>query len=145
MSATGSKRGADTADAGFTLVEMLVTLAIVGLVAASLASFWPRGADRQALQAAAQTLTADLRLARGQAIARNQTVIVEFDANAGRYGNAAQQRVLPAGVVMAEGTSPQIFFRGDGTTPGGQIPLKAQDRQATVRVTRLSGQVEVVE
>jgi prepilin-type N-terminal cleavage/methylation domain-containing protein len=145
MSVTGSKRPASTPDAGFTLVELMVALAVVAFAAAGLASFWPKSGSRVALQTAAQMLAADLRQARGLAIAHNRTVIVEFNAADARYGNGASQRALPKGVAIAENSAPRIFFRGDGTTAGGEIALQAQARQATVRVARLSGQVMVAE
>jgi len=131
MSATGSK-----ADAGFTLVELLVTLAIVALAAAGMAAFWPQRGGQVALQTAAQTLAAELRQARGQAIAQNRTVVIDIDA---------AQRRLPRGVTIADGSATAIAFRGDGTTAGGDIALQARARQARVRVARLSGQVEVAE
>ncbi len=130
MSATGNK-----ADAGFTLVELLVTLAIVAFAAAGLASLWPNRGGAVVLQTAAQTLAADLRQARGQAIAQNRTIVIEIDAVRGK---------LPKGVSVAGGTEATIFFRADGTTAGGEVALQAQSRQALVRVARLSGRVEVV-
>lgn len=131
MSATGNRR-----DAGFTLVELLVTLAIVAFAAAGLASLWPNRGGAVALQTAAQTLAAELRQARGQAIAQNRTVVIDLEA---------MQRGLPKGVAIAETSSPRIFFRGDGTTAGGEVALKVETRQVTVRVARLSGQVAVTE
>jgi general secretion pathway protein H len=131
MSATGNR-----SDAGFTLVELLVSLAIVALAAAGMASFWPQRGGQLALQTAAQTLAADLRQARGQAIAQNRIVVIEI---------GAAQRRLPKGVTIADGSAATISFRGDGTTAGGEIALQAQRRQATVRVARLSGRVEVAE
>lgn len=124
------------ADAGFTLVELLVTLAIVAFAGAGLAAFWPQRGSQVALQSAAQTLAADLRQARGQAIAQNRMVVIDIDA---------AQRRLPKGVTIAEGSTASISFRGDGTTAGGEIELQAQARQARVRVARLSGQVEVAD
>ncbi|MFN3400988.1 MAG: Tfp pilus assembly protein FimT/FimU [Ferrovibrio sp.] len=131
MSETGNRR-----DAGFTLVELLVTLAIVAFAAAGVASLWPKSGSRVALQTAAQTLATELRQARGQAIAQNRTVVVDLEA---------MRRGLPKGVAIAETSSPRISFRGDGTTAGGEVALQAQARQATVRVARLSGQVAVTE
>jgi prepilin-type N-terminal cleavage/methylation domain-containing protein len=131
MSATGNNT-----DAGFTLVELLVALAIVALAAAGMASFWPSRGGQLALQTASQTLAAELRQARGQAIAQNRTIVVDIDAVRGN---------LPKGVAIADSSAALIFFRGDGTTAGGEVAFRAQSRQATVRVARLSGQVSVVE
>jgi general secretion pathway protein H len=146
MSATGNSRG----DAGFTLVELLVTLTIVAFVATAAAALLPSGGgSAAALQAAAQTLAADLRAARGRAIAEGRSIRMALDREGGRYGMADRgPRPLPGGVALAESAPAEIVFQRDGTTAGGVIALEAQDRtqirRATVQVERLSGRVHVV-
>jgi general secretion pathway protein H len=130
MSATGNKP-----DAGFTLAELLVTLAITAFVASALVAVWPKAQGGTAsLQAAAQALAGDLRATRGRAIAENRVVRVDVP-----------QRNLPAGVALAEASTTEIVFQRDGTTAGGTILLQAQSRRVAVQVERLSGQVRVVE
>lgn len=132
MSATGS----DPRDAGFTLAEMLVALAIAALLAASVVSFWPRQqAGAVALHAAAQTLAADLRLARGLALAENRRVVVELGDFTTRH---------PA-IRLADAAPARVVFQADGTTAGGVIPLVAGNRQLRVQVARFSGRVDVTE
>lgn len=131
MSATGSR-----SDAGFTLVELLVTLAITAFVASALVAVWPKaGGGTASLQAAAQMLAGDLRAARGRAMAENRIVRVDIP----------QLRQLPAGVALAEASETEIVFQRDGTTAGGIILLQAEARRAAVQVERLSGQVRVIE
>lgn len=131
MSATGNRP-----DAGFTLVELLVTLAITAFVASALVAFWPKaGGGTASLQAAAQMLAGDLRAARGRAIAENRIVRVDIP----------QLRALPAGVALADVSTAEIVFQRDGTTAGGTVLLQAPVGRAAVQVERLSGRVTVLE
>src|SRR5215208_5579704 len=87
--------------AGFTLVEMLVVLAILGLALVLVAGFRPplsRGFD---LDATAAELALQLRLVRSEAIAHNGPAAFELDLANHRYrpGTAAA-RPLPAGLLI---------------------------------------------
>lgn len=136
MSATGN-------DAGFTLAEVLVTLAIAALVAASLVSFWPRqqGA-RYAVQAAAQTLAADLRSARGRAIAENRRIDVEIKEDVNGYALSGSFRKLPKEISSSAKPSVIVFYP-DGTTAGGQVELADGEARTTINIARLSGRISV--
>ena len=73
---------ASRARAGFTLVELLVVLVIVGITL-GLASLNAIPSPRQDLQQEAQRLALLLQLARDEAIVRNRPVA--FEANGERY------------------------------------------------------------
>ncbi|WP_020653783.1 type II secretion system minor pseudopilin GspH [Massilia niastensis] len=69
-------------DSGFTLVELLVVLVIIGITL-GLASLNAMPSPRQDLQQEAQRLALLLQLARDEAIVRNR--LVAFEANGERY------------------------------------------------------------
>ena len=138
--------------AGFTLIETMVVLAVIGLAFALIVGHrppWSRGFD---LDATARELLAQLRLVRSEAIASNQAVTVEFDLPARRYqaGDAAS-RELPAGVAIElltvageqRGVAAGIRFHPDGSSTGGRILLADRTRQVVIGVDWLTGRVTI--
>src|SRR5262245_58753515 len=67
--------------AGFTLVELLMVLAIRSLAAALTLPALQRPPDGVRLEAATRTLMSALRFSRAQAISRNTDVIVTLDVD----------------------------------------------------------------
>lgn len=113
---------------GFTLLELVVVLAIAALltVAASLA--WPSGAQRQ-LEQEAQRMAARLEAARAQSRASGQAIAVWVDARGMRFGtaNSHAATIVPwlhsstsaQTVHLVLGPEPviaaqQVQLRGDG-------------------------------
>lgn len=66
---------------GFTLIEMLVVVAIIGILAALAAPSMTRLLERGRLRGAAEQVASDLQLARTEAIKRNQDVKVTFSSD----------------------------------------------------------------
>jgi prepilin-type N-terminal cleavage/methylation domain-containing protein len=118
------------AERGFTLLELLVVLVVLGLVLAAVA---PRFGPREAgLDAAARALAAELERARGRAVdgARIETVGLE-----------ALARAVPAGLrLVAEGPVPLRFFP-DGSAAPGRLRLEAGNGRALLRVEPTTGRV----
>jgi prepilin-type N-terminal cleavage/methylation domain-containing protein len=130
MSATG--------DAGFTLLEMLVVLAITALIAGI-------GFPRMQGQIAAQewrtgvaSVAALLRTARAQALRSGAvtTVSVAPDGHRLHLGDA-EPVVLPASVVV-KSPRPLAFF-GDGSSRGGEIAVRGAGRSVRIRVAPATG------
>src|SRR5437763_9723905 len=87
--------------AGFTLIEVIVTLAILGLALVVVAGYKPPWSSGLGLRGTAAELASGLRLARSEAIARNRAVALDLDVIGHRYqvGTGAERR-LPATISL---------------------------------------------
>lgn len=72
--------------AGFTLVEMMITIAVAAIILAVAVPSFSRSFERQRLRGAAETLVAGIELARSEAVKRNQNIRVAFDRATWCYG-----------------------------------------------------------
>lgn len=74
--------------AGFTLVELVVTLAVVAIISAMAAPSFTSFFDKQRVIDAAEDIYSNLQVARTEAIIRNTNVNIYFDTPTGawRYG-----------------------------------------------------------
>lgn len=124
---------------GFTLIEMLVVLVILGLALGLILTHGPLHSRRLDLDAAARSVAGSLRVARAQAIAQNRVVSVAVGPDAAWPAGIAAPR-LPAGVAIAGGP---IAFAPDGSSSGGIVTLAAGDRRIAVEVNWLTGRVSV--
>jgi general secretion pathway protein H len=142
-----------SAAAGFTLLELLVVLAIVALLAAAAPSVMAKLSPGAQVQALARDLGTSLRAARGRAVATNREAVFTLDVANGTYGvdNQAGGRA-PAGIRLAfvaaqveqiDETAAQIRFFPDGTSTGGRIRVAKQSQSRDVAVDWLTGRVVV--
>lgn len=129
-----------TPQSGFTLVELIVVLAIVGMLTVLVMpsggwlSFGPN------LKSSAIGVSSTLRAARARAVYGNQEVAVVFDTATGRYwpeGAPDTATLLPDTEVhlytvqsaLVNDATGTIRFFHDGTSTGGQVTLR-RDREA---------------
>lgn len=137
--------------AGFTLIEMLVVLAILALVAALLPPLLEGGQARAELTAASRELAAALRETRSLALREGHSEAFLVDSTAGvfRAGPAPARRVAPglalAIVAPADGRTATpvgaIRFFADGSSSGGRLILLQGERRSYVTVDWLTGRV----
>jgi general secretion pathway protein H len=130
------------AERGFTLIEMIVVLVILGLVAGLVLVRGPQRSGTVDLRQASSLVAGALRVARSQAIASNRSVPVRFDPAAAtlRMGSEAARR-LPSGIAMTS-AAPVILFRPDGSSTGGVVELAGRTRTTRIAVNWLTGRVE---
>jgi general secretion pathway protein H len=145
-----SATGSSSRSAGFTLVEVMVVLAIVGLMSAVVALSLPASGDD--LRREGERLAARLAAARDSAILGNRETAAVIDARgyrfeerAGRAWREIDERPLVA-TPWREGTRPgataRIGFDAVGLSEPASVVLVNGEHRARVRVAA-SGEVRV--
>ncbi len=139
-----------TGNRGFTLLELLVVLAIMVLLAGA----WPFAAPRlfptQQLRNEGQKLVAALRSARMTARIGGVPQSLELlDAGAG-YQTSSEPHQLSTGVIaqLRNDTNLRptgVTFFPDGSSTGGVIDLNLPNRTVSVEVGKITGRAELVE
>lgn len=127
--------------AGFTLIEMLVVLAITALVTAIAFPALDRAMRGQAFEGAADAIELGLRQARADAVARGRPVRFAMGADRRSVVVGGGTIAIPIGTVVTLPTQGLAFF-GDGTSNGGRIDLVGAGRQRRLVVDPGSGAVE---
>lgn len=140
---------------GFTLLEMLAVILLIGIAAAAVSISVTQGLASARVRAASSELAGALRATRAQAIVRGQEQNFDVDTRANSYLNVKQQDVrLPKGlkvsITSAKEDQPnehtgRIRFFPDGSSTGGRITLQSGKRQWHVNVSWLTGEVRVVD
>lgn len=127
---TPTSRARSTAEAGFTLLELLVVVALLALMSAAVL---PRfmGAGQELARHLAARAAIDLRTARQQAIVGARPVSVPIDSAVGRL------RTLDGA------TASVVLFFPDGSSTGGRVEFNLHDRLAVVVVDDLTGAVSL--
>jgi len=151
--------------AGFTLLELLVVLAIAGLLVSLVPPVVSAVVPGVKLKVAARELAVTLRDARNRAITRNAAVDVTFEFEPPRYVVAnGDPSLLPSGVQMAildsDAGSPaqsiasldigpdekyRLRFYPDGSSSGVTVRIGSRDTHYLVGVGWLMGRVSVSE
>lgn len=139
---------------GFTLLEMLAVILLIGIAAAAVSVSVSQGLASARVNAASGELAAALRATRAQAIVRGQEQVFDVDTRKNTYRGADQRDVrLPQGMRLSitsakedqpDTTTGRIRFFPDGSSTGGHITLQRERRRWQVNVSWLTGAVSVV-
>ncbi|MCB8883204.1 GspH/FimT family pseudopilin [Acidisoma cellulosilytica] len=138
-------------EAGFTLIEMLVVIVILGLTAVIIMASGPPRSAGVVARATASEIVQSLTLARSEAIARNAPVAVSLDASDHRiFVDGVGQTPVPASLPLAlyPNDGPAVrravfVFAPDGSASGGSILLGAQGHRIRIAIDWLTGRVDV--
>lgn len=135
--------------AGFTLLEMLVVMAIIAATLAVAIPALRKPPDSLRLETAARTVSSVLRLARAEAIARNREIAMEIDTDSRLLRSPATPplRLEEGLLIKLTLAAPEqrnrnagaILFFPDGTSSGGDIVLSLAQRHVTVSSNWLTG------
>ncbi len=117
--------------AGFTLLEMIVVIAVMGLVLAMLAGYGPPRSHWLDTKAAAREVADAMRAGRGRAIVEGHPVALRLPPMPAWLGVTVQ--APPGGIV----------FLPDGSASGGQVLLDDAGRHITVTADWLTGRVRI--
>jgi general secretion pathway protein H len=139
---------------GFTLLELIIVLAIIGAALAFVPGFMLRGQQGLDVDIAARAIADALRQARSYAVLHNRDQLFALDVEEHLY-RIPEQRApvrIPRDIevtfqtsrseVMSE-TIGQIRFFPDGSATGGRIGLAIDGRHVEVVVDWLTGLVSV--
>ncbi len=141
---------------GFTLLELLIVLMLMGLITALTIPVFSGSVSTTQLRSAAREVAAGLRLARDQAIAQKSEAVLELDVTGRAFRVLPDPRVhaLPAGIDIKLFTAQSdlvndrvgaIRFYPDGGSNGGRVTLAAGERKYDVDVDWLTGRVAILE
>ena len=137
--------------AGFTLVELLVVMGIMGACARWSCSMPGRRRRRPGSPSPRAPSAATLQLARAQAMASNTETVFRIDTDRLQFGLPRSMHSLPQGNDgrddgcrdRACGEIGGIRFFPDGQSSGGEIALTLDGRSARIAVNWLTGEPQL--
>lgn len=141
---------------GVTLLEILVVLAIMGLLSAVVMPMFGPGVSTAELKSAARQVASGLRLARSEAMATRRETFVTLDLEGRRFmvGTDKREHPLPKDIELKLFTAQKdlvndkvgaIRFYPDGGSNGGRVTLGAGERKFEVDVDWLTGRIAVLD
>lgn len=139
---------------GFTLLELLVVLAIATLLLAVTPPLLTAAIPAVETKAGARRITSALRLAREEAIrsGREAAFVLDVEAHTFRIDGPYRPARLPAGLElelmaaereMQSETVGGVRFFPDGSSTGGRVIVKRGDSGWQIGVSWLTGRVEL--
>jgi type II secretion system protein H len=150
----GASQDAHRAQAGFSLLELMAVLALMGLllglVLPGLINSWERESNRATLR----EFTTTLRTARSEAVTRGVKVRLFLNLKTGRYrmeGSTREGALKGVSLTDArlvwqnpEKSQGYIAFYGDGSTSGGTLALvEPTGRRYLLEVGTITGKVSL--
>lgn len=121
-----------TRSAGFTLLELLVVVAVLALAAALVVPRLSTATGASAFAAATQRAMSELRLARNSAIQERREEFITATRLSGLTGVDVETTPLDG-----------IRFSPDGSGSGGRVHLLDGGRQASIDIDWLTGRAQI--
>jgi general secretion pathway protein H len=135
-------------EGGFTLLELLVVLAIIAALATAFPLALNRFVPARRLDGAARVLVSDLRFAQAQSIATNQPVVLLPDAHGYRLGSSVTRKWSSSTSLQLHSADDERDLEAlrlfpDGSTTGARLVLRDGERLREVKVSPLTGRVQL--
>jgi len=142
--------------AGVTLLELLIVIALMGIIAALVVPMFGGPVSTSELRATARQLAAGLRLARSEAVSERRETFLVVDVAGKRFkvDREAREHALPSKVDLKLFTAQNdlvsenvgsIRFYPDGGSNGGRITVASGARKFDVDVDWLTGRVAILD
>lgn len=140
---------------GYTLLEMLVVLGLLGLILSVSLPMSFRSVQSRDLNEQARMVTTVLKIARTEAIVRNKQTIVEADVTKNHisFKDGGDHIELDRKIALKMLTARQETIRGrgairffpNGSSTGGMVILQNAGHSVTIRVDWLTGKTTRVQ
>ncbi len=141
---------------GFTLLELMIVIVIIGVVLALSPPLFSAGVTSAEQRAVARSVAQTLRFARSEAIANRTDVGVEFNLEDRTYqlpggkkrGKWPETIQLDLTTTVAETVDAKrafVRFYSDGGSTGGRVTLKVKEREYRIDIGWLNGRVAIEE
>jgi general secretion pathway protein H len=137
--------------AGFTLVEMLVVLAILALVVTTSVPLLSRGSDTLRLDTTSSEIAAALRATRTAAIVQGSETTLKLDVDRRTFQSAVvpqrsfasniEAKLTYAAAMRSAAAEGGFRFFPDGSSTGGDLMLTLNGKQVRLCVDWLTGLV----
>jgi general secretion pathway protein H len=128
---------------GFTLIETIVVLTIIGLTLTIVIGFLPRPGVRLELDNATSFVVDAMRIARSRSITESRPVPLTVTRDG--HGIQIDSKRFPLGgsVSVATPGRQAILFTPDGGASGGPLSVLVANRVRLIQVDWLSGRITI--
>jgi general secretion pathway protein H len=132
-------------DAGFTLVEVVVVLAILGLMLGLAMPFLGKSVGDMAQRAAVAELRVALQAADAEAIGEGHTVVFRIDPNGGYWIDRRYSRLAGAAarLRLAVAGTGRISFYPWGGSSGGRMWIEGPQGRREIAVDAVTGRAVI--